>query len=115
VDPIAREAFAALWSAEDVPEAIESAEGPARSLLERLAVEEPSDDEPETVRARLVVNIVGPAAERLRARLLADGDERAMEIAHLLDQMRNGASAGWASGEGAAMQLVRCISSWTTS
>jgi DNA primase len=114
VDPIAREAFAALWSAEDVPEAIESAEGSARSLLERLAVEEPTDVEPETVRARLVVNIVGPAAERLRARLLADGDERAMEIAHLLDQMRNGASAGWASGEGSAMQLVRCISSWTT-
>jgi hypothetical protein len=37
-----------------------------------------------------------------------------MEIAHLLDQMRNGASAGSASGEGSAMQLVRCISSWTT-
>jgi hypothetical protein len=67
------------------------------------------------VRARLVVNIVGPAAERLRARLLADGDERAMEIATLVDQMRSNASAGWASGEGAAMQLVRCISSWTTS
>ena len=97
-----------------MPEAIERAEGPARSLLERLAVEEPTDAEPETVRARLVVNIVGPAAERLRAQLLADGDERAMEIAHLLDRMRNGASAGWASGEGAAMQLVRCISSWTT-
>jgi len=50
----------------------------------------------------------------VRARLLADGDERALETAHLLDRMRNGASAGWASGEGAAMQLVRCISSWTT-
>ena len=94
-----------LWSAEDVPEAIERAEGPARSLLERLAVEEPTDGEPETVRARLVVNIVGPAAERLRARLLADGDERAMEIAHLLDQMRNGASAG-----GRAAKARRC--SW---
>lgn len=115
VDPVAREAFEALWHAEDVPEAIERAEGPARALLERLAVEEPVDDEPETVRARLVVNIVGPAAERLRRRLLADGDERAMEIATLLDRMRGGAAAGWASGEGAAMQLVRCISSWTTS
>jgi hypothetical protein len=89
--------------------------GGARELLERLAVEEPTDDEPETVRARLVVNIVGPAAERLRTRLLAEGDERSMEVANLLDRMRNGVSAGWASGEGAAMQLVRCISSWTTS
>ena len=41
VDPVAREAFEWLWSADDVPEAIERAEGPARALLERLAVEEP--------------------------------------------------------------------------
>ena len=114
-DPTAREAFELLWSADEIHEAIDRAEGPARELLERLAVEEPTDEEPETVRARLVVNIVGPAAERLRAKLLADGDERAMEIARLVDQMRNGRNAGWASGEGAAMQLVRCISSWTTS
>jgi DNA primase len=113
-DPIARQAVEYLWSADDVAEAIERAEGPARQLLERLAVEEPIDDELETVRARLLVNIVGPAADRLRTRLLADGDERAMEIAKLLDQMRSGASAGWASGESAAMQLVRCISSWTS-
>ena len=73
------------------------------------------DDEPETVRARLVVNIVGPAAERLRRRYLQDGDERAMQLAMLLDQMRGNASAGWAGGEAAAMQLVRCISSWTMS
>jgi DNA primase len=114
-DPIAREAFTSLWTTEDLREAIDRAEGPARALLERLAVEEPVDDEPETVRARLVVNIVGPAAERLRDRLLADGDERSIEVGTLLDRMRNGVSAGWASGEGAAMQLVRCISSWTTS
>ncbi|MGZ6886502.1 MAG: DNA primase [Acidimicrobiia bacterium] len=114
-DPVAREAFEHLWSADEVHDAIEGAEGPARALLERLAVEEPTDDEPETVRARLVVNIVGPAAERLRRELLANGDERAMEIATLLDTMHNGAHAGWASGEAAAMQLVRCISSWTTS
>lgn len=114
-DPVAREAFELLWSADEIHEAIERADGPARDLLERLAVEEPDDPEPETVRARLVVNIVGPAAERLRRRLLAEGDDRAMEIGRLLDQMRNGAHAGWASGEAAAMQLVRCITSWTTS
>jgi hypothetical protein len=59
--------------------------------------------------------MVGPAAERLRRQFLADGDERAMELATLLDQMRGNAHAGWAGGEGAAMQLVRLISSWTTS
>ncbi len=115
-DPVAREAFEHLWSADELHEAIEGSEGPARALLERLAVEEPmDDDEPETVRARLVVNIVGPAAERLRRRMLVDGDERAMDLAQLLDQMRGNAHAGWAGGEGAAMQLVRLISSWTTS
>lgn len=115
-DPVAREAFEHLWSADELHEAIEGAEGPARALLERLAVEEPmDDDEPETVRARLVVNIAGPAAERMRRQFLQDGDERAMQLATMLDQLRNGAHAGWAGGEGAAMQLVRCISSWKTS
>lgn len=115
-DPIARAAFEHLWSADELHEAIEGAEGPARTLLERLAVEEPmDDDEPETVRARLVVNIVGPAAERMRQRFLQVGDERAMQLATMLDELRNSAAAGWAGGEGAAMQLVRCISSWTMS
>jgi DNA primase len=115
VDPLAGEAFELLWSADEVHEAIERADGPVRALLERLAVEEPTDEEPETVRARLVVNIVGPAAERLRQRLVSEGDERAAEITMLLDRMRGGVQSGWASGEAAAMQLVRCISSWTTS
>ena len=116
VDPIAKEAFEHLWSADSLHEAIEGAQGPARSLLERLAVEEPiADDEPETVRARLVVNIVGPAAERLRRRFLQEDDDRAMEIAKLLDQLSGNAQAGWANGESPAMQLVRFISSWTTS
>ncbi len=114
-DRVAREAFELIWSADEIHEAIERADGPVRELLERLVVEEPDDPEMETVRARLVVNIVGPAAERLRRRLLAEGDERAMEIGRLLDEMHNGVHAGWASGEAAAMQLVRCITSWTTS
>ncbi|MBK5287172.1 MAG: DNA primase [Acidimicrobiia bacterium] len=116
VDPVAREAFEHLWSADELHEAIEGAEGPARSLLERLAVEEPiADDEPETVRARLVVNIVRPAAERLQEEFRRTGDERLSELTVLLDQLRNSAGAGWAGGEAAAMQLVRCIPSWTTS
>ncbi len=114
-DPVARDAFEHLWSADELHEAIDGAEGPARALLERLSVEEPfADDEPETVRARLVVNMITPIAEEMR-RELAEDDERIQELTLLLDQLRNGAHAGWAGGEGAAMQLVRCISSWTTS
>ena len=115
-DPVARDAFEHLAGAEDLHQAIDGTEGDTRALLERLAAEDvQDDDEPETVRSRLVVNIVLPAAERLRSQFLAAGDERAGQLTVMLDPVRNGASAGWASGEGAAMQLVRCISSWTTS
>ena len=70
VDPIARAAFEQLSSADELHDALATSEGDVRALLERLAVEEPSSDaEPETVRARLVVNLVEPAAERLRDQL----------------------------------------------
>ena len=66
VDPVARAAFEQLSSAAELHEALATSEGDVRALLERLAVEEPeADAEPETVRARLVVNLVEPAAERL--------------------------------------------------
>ena len=85
-----------------------------RALLERLAVEEPQvDAEPETVRARLVVNLVEPAAERLLRLLLQDGDDRASQVKVQLDLVRSQAASGWASGEEAAMQLVRWITQWT--
>jgi len=115
-DPLARAGYKSLAESDDLLSAIESAEGPVRSLLERLAVEDPelgNDAEPETIRARLVVNTVEPAAERLRRRLVEDGDDRAMAVKAQLDAVRSGAAAGWASGEAAAMQLVRWISEWT--
>jgi DNA primase len=115
-DPLARAGYEALAGATSLPAAIEGSEGDVRALLERLAVEDPEnldDAEPETIRARLVVNTVEPAAERLRRQLVHDGDDRAMAVKVQLDAVRGGASAGWASGEGAAMQLVRWISEWT--
>ncbi len=114
VDPVARAAFVQLSSSAELHEALATSEGPVRALLERLAVEEPQvDAEPETVRARLVVNLVEPAAERLLRQLLQDGDDRASQVKVQLDIVRGQAASGWASGEEAAMQLVRWITQWT--
>jgi DNA primase len=114
VDPVARAAFVQLSAAAELHDALADSEGPVRALLERLAVEEPvSDAEPETVRARLVVNLVEPAAERLLRQLLNDGDDRASQVKAQLDLVRGQAASGWASGEDAAMQLVRWITQWT--
>lgn len=113
-DPVARGAFELLSAAEEFRDALDEAEGPVRALLERLAVEEPeADDEPETVRARLVVNTVEPAAERLLRQLLRDEDDRASRVKVQLDLVRGRAASSWADGEAAAMQLVRWISEWT--
>ena len=99
VDPVARAAFEQLSSADELHEALATSEGDVRALLERLAVEEPqADAEPETVRARLVVNLVEPAAERLRGQLLADGDERASQVTSTLDRgARARSRERWAS------------------
>lgn len=115
-DPLAKAGLERLMSTTDLMHAIEGSEGPVRALLERLAVEDPDeldDAEPETIRARLVVNTVEPAATRLLRQLVQDGDDRASAVKAQLDAVRGGASAGWASGEGAAMQLVRWIAEWT--
>ncbi len=115
-DPLVRAGYERLAGTTDLAHAIEGSEGPVRALLERLAVEDPdelADAEPETIRARLVVNTVEPAAARLHRQLVQDGDDRAMAVKARLDAVRGGAAAGWASGEGAAMQLVRWISEWT--
>ena len=114
VDPVARAAFEQLSSSDELHDALASSEGDVRALLERLAVEEPQTDaEPETVRARLVVNLVEPAAERLLRQLIQDGDDRASRVKSQLDVVRSLASGGYAAGEEAAMQLVRWITEWT--
>jgi DNA primase len=115
VDPVAKAAFEQLSGSAELHEALATSEGDVRVLLERLAVEEPvADAEPETVRARLVVNLAEPAAQRLLDQLLRDGDERAIQVKLKLDAVRVEAANGWASGEANAMQLVRWITQWTT-
>jgi hypothetical protein len=59
------------------------------------------------------VNLVEPAAERLLRQLINDGDDRASQVKLQLDLVRGQAASGWASGEEAAMQLVRWIVQWT--
>jgi DNA primase len=114
VDRVARAAFVQLSSAAELHDALATSEGDVRALLVRLAVEEPETDaEPETVRARLVVNLVEPAAQRLLRQLLADDDDRASQVKVQLDLVRSQAASGWAAGEAAAMQLVRWITQWT--
>ncbi len=114
VDPVARAAFEVLSSADELHDALATSEGDVRALLERLAVEEPqADAEPETVRARLVVNLVEPAAERLRDELRAANDDRAIQVTQRLDAVRSSKFGSYAAGEEAAMQLVRWITQWT--
>jgi DNA primase len=114
VDPIARAAFDALSASAELHEALDATDGDVRALLERLAVEEPqADAEPETVRARLVVNLVEPAAERLRDQLRAANDDRSIQVTQRLDAVRSSKFGSYAAGEEAAMQLVRWITQWT--
>ncbi len=114
VDPVARAAFEQLSGSDELHDALATSEGDVRALLERLAVEEPqADAEPETVRARLVVNLVEPAAERLRDQLRAANDDRASQVTQRLDAVRSSKFGSYAAGEEAAMQLVRWITQWT--
>lgn len=108
LDPVARGAYDLLISRPDLHEAIDGAAGPTRLLLEQLAVEEPlADDEPATIRARLMVNTVVPVAKRVLARLLRDGDERGGEVNRLLDTIAHEREIGdWPRALEAASQLV---------
>jgi DNA primase len=108
LDPVARDAYEQLVTHDNLHEAIESAEGSARQLLERLAVEDPEgDDEPETVRARLIVNTVVPVAKRMLARMMRDGDERASTVNRELDIVAHAREVGeWERAQEAAKQLV---------
>jgi DNA primase len=108
LDPVARGAYDVLVSSEDMHQAIDAAEGPVRHLLERLAVEDPqADDEPTTLRARLLVYTVEPVAKRMLARMLRDGDERASTVKIQLDAVAHGREVGdWQSAQDAATQLV---------
>ncbi len=110
-DPLARAVFDRLATASTFREALDASEGAERALLERLAVEEPQHDgEPETVGARLVINMVEPAVQRLVAEMLASGDERVSEVKALLNTVvESRASGEWSAGKDAARQLVAWV------
>ena len=107
-DPEARAACELLVSSSTFREALDTSEGSVRDLLERLAVEDATvDGDPTTLRARLLVNMVTPAAERRLKSLVEASDERASEVKSLLDRVAHERDAGeWDAAQEAARQLV---------
>ena len=107
-DPVARAVFEQFADAGDFHEALDSSEGIVRDLLERLAVEEPiSNDEPETLRAHLMANTIGPAAQRVLASMLRSNDERATSVKLLLDALAHARETGdWQAVEYLATELL---------
>jgi DNA primase len=107
-DPVARAVFEQFADAGDFHEALAASEGIVRDLLERLAVEEPiSNDEPETLRAHLMANTIGPAAQRVLASMLRSNDERATSVKLLLDALAHARETGdWQDVEYLATELL---------
>jgi DNA primase len=94
-DAVARAAFEVIESADDFHAALETTEGPVRELLERVAVEEPvDDDEPETLHVRLMANAVAPAAQRVLTTMLRAGDERSSAVKVLLNALASAEAIG---------------------
>jgi DNA primase len=110
-DDVARAAFEAIVATPDVHEAIANADGAVLELLERVSVEEPvEDDEPETLRARLMANAVTPAAERVLAAMVRAGDARSSTVKLLLDALAHDREAGeWDAVVHDAEQLLGWI------
>lgn len=107
-DPMARAAFDAIASTDNLHDAIDSADGPVRDLLERVAVEQPVEsDEPETLRAHLMANTVGPAAQRVLTAMLRAGDDRATSVKLLLDALAHARELGdWEAVQRHALELL---------
>jgi DNA primase len=109
-DAAARRVFQLLTETSTFHEALDVSDGATRQLLQRLAVEEPAvadDREPETFRARLMINTVEPAAQRLLTAMLRGGDERASDVKAHLDAMAHHREIGdWDAARGDAEQLV---------
>jgi hypothetical protein len=108
VDPLTRGAFDAIASSDSIHDAIASTDGPVRDLLERVAVEEPiASDEPETLRAHLMANTIGPAAQRVLTGMLRAGDDRATSLKLLLDALAHARELGdWEAVQQDAFELL---------
>jgi DNA primase len=106
----AQAVFVLLSEAATFQEALDASDDSTRDLLRALAVEELSksdDREPETFSARLMINTVEPAATRLHADMVRDGDERASEVkAHLSALAHHREIGNWEAARGDAEQLV---------
>jgi len=110
-DPVAREAFEILTRCGSGAEALEVAQGPARSLLQRLAVEEPVvDAEREVVESRLMANLAEPAGRRMAARL-EEGKRtaEATEVRVLLDALHNARKESFDAAREPAERLLECL------
>jgi DNA primase len=108
VDPVTRGAFDAIASTDNIHDALASTDGPVQDLLERVAVEEPiASDEPETLRAHLMANSIGPAAQRVLAGMLRAGDERATSLKLLLDALTHARETGdWEAVQEDSIELL---------
>jgi DNA primase len=114
-DPVAREVFDLLATSATFDDALARAEGAARQVLERLAVEEPdAEGDDATIHAKLLVSLAEPAGRRLQRRLEAADDDRVVAVTVELDRLKNARIAGeWNVGEQAASQLVRWAVEWS--
>ena len=110
-DTVARAAFVQLAESRHIADAIEHSDPNVAALLGQLAVDEPvGGDERDTVRAHLMANMIGPAAQRVLAGMLRAGDERASAVKVLLDALAHAREAGdWGSVEEDASQLLLWI------
>jgi DNA primase len=108
-DPAAREAFRQLSTSETYRQALDSSDGNVHKLLERLGVEEPDgqdDVDPDSVRARLVTNMVEPAAQRLLREMIRSEDPRSSEVKSVLDKVAGERAMTWRAAQSVAEQLV---------
>jgi DNA primase len=111
-DPVARGAFEAIAATDDFHLALAESEGAVHDLLERVAVEEPiASDEPETLRAHLMANTIGPAAQRVLAGMLRAHDERATSLKLLLDALSHAREMGdWEAVQEHGFELLGWVS-----
>jgi hypothetical protein len=107
-DPVARGAFEMIAAADDFHVALAESEGAVHDLLERVAVEEPiASDEPETLRAHLMANTIGPAAQRELAGMLRAQDDRATSVKLQLDALAHARETGdWEAVQLHAFELL---------
>jgi DNA primase len=107
-DATARGAFEAIATTDSIHDALAQTEGPVHDLLDRVAVEEPiGSDEPETLRAHLMANMVGPAAQRVLTGMLRAGDERASTVKLLLDALAHARESGdWEAVQERGFELL---------